>query len=155
MAASAATTERVAPLTNSISASIPLITAIAASGGSRRVNSTEPSSCVAHHMPVAAIWSSASWRVALRNAEASRSICAAVACSAIVTHDTSSCAVATRVIARTFEYDNRPAANAASTTGRAASAWATRTRSIPAGSDNPHFHAIHCAADRHPHVPHP
>lgn len=35
--------------------------------------------------------------------------------------------VATRVIARTFEYDSCPAANAAVVTGRSSSARATRT----------------------------
>ena len=73
-------------------------------------------------MPVAAIWSRACCRVTLRNADANRSIWAAVACSAIATHAGSSSAVATRVIARTFEYDNVPAANAASTRGRPARA---------------------------------
>jgi hypothetical protein len=60
--------------------------------------------------------------------------CAAVACTAHSTRVASVSAVATRETARTFDYDNLPAANSPETSGNDRSARATRTCSRPAVS---------------------
>jgi len=62
---------------------------------------------------------------------------------------------ATLVSARTFEYDNRPAANAASSNGNPTSAVATRTYSLAAPTATEHDHDNQCAQDTTPHCAHP
>ena len=61
-----------------------------------------------------------------------RSSCAAVCTSACSSRVCSSTRSATLVTARTFEYDNRPDPNAASSNGNPVSADATRTYSLAA-----------------------
>ena len=51
----------------------------------------------------------------------------AVVCKANSNNDSSLSDLATRVSARTFEYDNSPVENAVAITGRLLIAWATRT----------------------------
>ncbi len=58
---------------------------------------------------------------------------------------------ATLVSARTFEYDNRPAANAASTNGNPTKAVATRTYSLAAPTPTEHAHDNQCEQDTTPH----
>ena len=65
----------------------------------------------------------------LRYARTNRSNCDAVCTSACSNNVDSGTRPATLVAARTFEYDNRPAANAASSNGNPVNADATRTYS--------------------------
>ena len=62
---------------------------------------------------------------------------------------------ATLVSARTFEYDNRPGANAASSNGNLTSAVATRTYSLAAPTATEHAHDNQCAHDTTPHCAQP
>ena len=74
--------------------------------------------------------------VTLRICRQRSSTCGAVASSAYASSKSSSCRCATRVSARTFEYDSRPSANAAAIAGSARSACAVRTFSRAADSDS-------------------
>ena len=78
------------------------------------------------------------------------SSCAAVVRSASSTSAASVAGVATRVSARTFEYDSRPAASAASTSGSVPSARATRTCSRAVPRSQPTRHANQLAHDAAP-----
>ncbi len=78
----------------------------------------------------------ASRRCVQRYLRTSFSTCSAVPCRATCTSTDSFAAVATRVIARTFEYEISPFANASAISGSCSSARATRTFSRAAtGAD--------------------
>ena len=91
----------------------------------------------------------------MRYARTSRSNCDAVCTNACSNRVDSGTRSATLVAARTFEYDNRPAANAASNNGNPVNADATRTYSRAAPGATEHAHANQCAHDLIPHSAHP
>jgi hypothetical protein len=63
----------------------------------------------------------------------------------VCTSTDSFAAVATRVIARTFEYESSPFANASAISGRFSRERATRTFSRAASGPMPHCQLSHCA----------
>ena len=69
----------------------------------------------------------------------------AVASSAYASNRSSSCSAATRVSARTFEYDRRPPRTPPRSRASARRACAVRTFSRAADSDSPQLHASHSA----------
>jgi hypothetical protein len=85
-----------------------------------------------------------------RHSRQNRSVWLAVAESANSSSADSQSGAAMRVSARTFAYDSRPAANAASIRGRTRSARATRTCSRAVPGARPHCQANHSAHERMP-----
>ena len=116
-----------------------------ASGGSRNVPASDPSSSIrqASRRRTRAAASSA-W-LTRRWARANRSSWFPVIGPAISASPLSFSAVAIRVSARTLAYDSRPAPNPARITGRSRSARATRTCSRAAPADIWHFQDSHSA----------
>ena len=88
---------------------------------------------------------SASRRCVQRYFRTSFSTCEAVPWRAMLASTASFAGVATRVIARTFEYENSPLAKPARTSGRCSSARATRTFSRAAIMPMPHCQLSQCA----------
>src|SRR6185312_6040520 len=84
-----------------------------------------------------------------------RSSCGAVWISAWVSSTPSSTCPAKRVTARTFEYDNRPDANAASINGSSGSVRATRRYSRATPGDTAHAQDSQCEHDTMPQPLHP
>jgi hypothetical protein len=94
-------------------------------------------------------------RVTRRCAAQTSSIWAAVACCAQSTNVAIVVSVAILLIARTFEYDNRPAPNASTMTGKVRIARATRTCSRAVLRPIPHCQDNQCDVERIPHDPQP
>jgi hypothetical protein len=118
-----------------------------ASGGSRNVPDSDPSSSTrqASRRRTRALASSA-W-VTWRWARANRSSWLAVIGPASSASPASVAGVTIRVSARTLAYDSFAAANRARITGRSRSARATRTCSRAVPEDIWHFHDSHCAQE--------
>jgi hypothetical protein len=136
-------------LTVSTASSSALETTLPISGGKRAFNMNVPSMSKKDET-----WrcsccncasSAASRRCVQRYLRTSFSTCAAVPLRATCTSTDSFALVATRVIARTFEYEIAPFANASAISGSCSSARATRTFSRAATAPIPHCQFSHCA----------
>ena len=79
-----------------------------------------------------------------------RATCSAVPARPTLSSRSSVSGVATRVSARTFEYDSSPRASAPASNGSMPSARATRTRSRAAPGSSPTRHVSHAAQERKP-----
>ena len=149
----AALTAPPASLASAASCSIAAHTAAASSGGSTASITTIPSfrsRRVTVRRARTSSADSAPSRCTARSFRQISSSCAAVVWCASSSSAASVAGVATRVIARTFEYDRRPAPSAASIRGSAPSARATRTCSRAVPGSQPTRHASQLAHDAAP-----
>ncbi len=126
---SAASADQRWPFTSGVFARTVSMTVRARSAGNRMLMVVDPSLSLVHVSPRSSSWRAASRGDTRRAADTSTATCDAVAASASVAHCISSAGVATRVISRTFDHDNRPAASAAPMAGSDGSTRATRSRS--------------------------
>ena len=140
-----AETSRPGPARSAQAARSALSSTAPASGGSRNVPDSEPSSSNRQASRRRTRASASSAAVTWRCARANRSSWFPVIGPAISASPASFAAVAIRVSARTLAYDSRAAANRARITGRSRSARATRTCSRAVPEDIWHFHDSHCA----------